>query len=178
MDFAASILFGIALLIAGRRLFWLFVGAVGFLYGLSFAPLIFEGGSELLLLVIALVCGVIGTVLAIFAQKLAVGMAGALVGGYLLSELTQGAHWQHAHFAGIPFLIGALVGALLVIALFDWALIIWSSIAGSLLIIQSFHPATLNRHILFLVLTALGIFVQAELLRRQRLVVSYRTPPA
>ena len=35
-----SILLGIILLVAGRRLFWLFVAAVGFLYGLNFAPMI------------------------------------------------------------------------------------------------------------------------------------------
>jgi len=177
VDFAASTFLGLVLLLAGRRLFWLFVGAVGFLYGLSFAPLIFERGSELLFLVVALVCGAIGAVLAIFAQKLAVALAGALMGGYILSELIEGADWHHAHFTAIPFLIGAVIGALLVIVLFDWALIIWSSIAGSWLIIQPFHLAALSRQVLFLALAAVGIIFQAELFRRQRLAVSNRTPP-
>ena len=167
-----SILLGIILLVAGRRLFWLFVAAVGFLYGLHFAPTIFNGQSELLYLIVALGCGIIGALLGVFAQKLAVGIAGGLLGGYFASELFYGAAWHH-HFPAIAFIIGAIVGAILVLVLFDWALIIWSSIAGSILIVHSFHHlAESERDILFLALAVGGIVVQAGLLRRRRPVLA------
>ena len=164
-----SLLLGIILLVAGRRLFWLFVAAVGFLYGLNFAPMIFHGGSELLYLVVALGCGIVGALLGIFAQKLAVAIAGGLLGGYFASELFYGVAWHH-HFPLIAFMIGAIAGAILVLLLFDWALIIWSSIAGSILIVHSFHLTESERDILFLALAVVGVVAQAGLLRRQRSV--------
>jgi hypothetical protein len=165
-----SILLGIILLVAGRRLFWLFVAAVGFLYGLNFAPMIFNGGSELMYLAVALGCGIVGALLGVFAQKIAVAIAGGLLGGYFASELFYGATW-HQHFPAIAFIIGAIAGAILVLMLFDWALIIWSSITGSILIVHSFHLAESERNILFLALVVVGIAVQARLLRRRNTVV-------
>jgi len=163
-----SILLGIILLVAGRRLFWLFVAAIGFLYGLNFAPSIFSGRSELEYLIVALGCGILGAIIGVFAQKIAVAIAGGLLGGYFASELFYGVAWQH-HFPTIAFIAGAVVGAILVLMLFDWALIIWSSIAGSILIVHSFHLAELERAILLLGLALVGILVQGGLLRRQRL---------
>jgi hypothetical protein len=160
-----SILLGIILLVAGRRLFWLFVAAVGFLYGLHFAPTIFKGGSELSFLLAALGCGIVGALLGVIAQKIAVAIAGGLLGGYFASELLYGAAWHH-HFPTVAFIIGAIVGAILVLMLFDWALIIWSSIAGSILIVHSFQLPESQRNILFLALVVVGVGVQAGLLRR------------
>jgi hypothetical protein len=165
-----SVLLGIILLVAGRRLFWLFVAAVGFLYGLNFAPMIFSGGSELLYLIVALGCGIVGAVLGVIAQKIAVAIAGGLLGGYFASELFYGVAWHH-HFPTIAFIIGAIVGAILVLMIFDWALIICSSIAGSILIAHSFHLAESERDILFLALAVVGVVVQAGLLRRERSVL-------
>jgi hypothetical protein len=168
-----SIALGIVLLVAGRRLFWLFVAAVGFLYGLNFAPLIFHEGSELLYLIVALACGIAGALLGVLAQKVAVAIAGGLLGGYFASEAFYGIEWHH-HIPTIAFIIGAIVGAVLVLMLFDWALIIWSSIAGSILITHSFRLTESERDLLFLALAILGIAVQAGLLRRQR---SLPAPP-
>lgn len=174
-----ALLLGLALLVAGRRVFWLFVGAVGFLYGWSVAPILSPNGSAGLLLVIAVVGGVIGAVLAIFAQKLAVGFAGGMMGGYLAWALVHGATWEPRHFTELSFLVGFVVGAVLVLVLFDWALIIWSCVAGSALILQTFHPAPLLKGILFVALATLGIVFQANLLgreRQRRILHSYDAP--
>ena len=87
---AAPIVVGVALLFFGRRLFWLFVAGVGFLYGLRFAPTLVQGGSELALLLVAVFCGVIGALLAVFAQKIAVGIAGFCIGGYVVVSVMSG----------------------------------------------------------------------------------------
>jgi len=164
-----SILLGAALLLAGRQLFWLFVAAVGFLYGLEFAPSLFQGSSEVLQLVIALACGLIGALLGIFAQKVAVALAGGLTGGYLAAEFAYGAAW-HEHFPVIAFAIGAIIGAALVLMIFDWALIICSSLAGSALIVPAFHLHQTEGHLLFAVLAVVGILIQAGLMHRRRVV--------
>src|SRR5688572_12852501 len=83
------LLFGLALLVAGRRLYWLFVAAVGFGIGTVLPQAFFrpEGlagatdGREWGLL-IALLGGIVGALLAIFFQKLAVALAGAAAGGF------------------------------------------------------------------------------------------------
>ena len=73
-----SLLVGIAVLLLGRKLFWLFVGAVGFVIGLGLAFQLLVEQPEWLILIAALVIGLAGAVLAIFAQKVAVVIAPAL----------------------------------------------------------------------------------------------------
>lgn len=125
-------------------------------------------GSSTLFLVIAIVAGVVGALIAVFAQKLAVGFAGGMMGGYLAWAFTHGTTWEPHHFTELSFVVGFVIGAILVMVLFDWALIIWSSIAGSALILQTFHPAPMLKGILLLALAAIGIAFQASLLHRQR----------
>lgn len=149
-------------------MFWLFVAAVGFLYGWSIAPMIWNESSPVMFLLVAVLCGLVGAVLGVFFQKLAVGFAGGLMGGYLVWALVHGTNWEAQHFTEIPFLIGAVIGAILVLVLFDWALIIWSSITGSILIVQTFQPAPMLKGILFLALAALGIAIQTYMFRSQR----------
>jgi hypothetical protein len=76
------LLAGIALLLAGRRLFWLFVGVVGFFAGLRFALQVLGPRADLRWIV-ALAAGLLGIVLAIALQRLAVALAGFFVGGYV-----------------------------------------------------------------------------------------------
>src|SRR3970040_1727818 len=80
---------GLLLLAVGKRLFWLFVAAVGFVATLAGAARFFQPQSELTLFVIAVVAGFVGALLAVFAQKLAVGVAGFLAGGYLAIRLLR-----------------------------------------------------------------------------------------
>ncbi len=74
-----TLLVGLAVLLLGRRLFWLFVGAAGFAVGLHVAPMVLNG-PEWLMVVAALVLGILGAVLAIFFQWLAIGLAGFAAG--------------------------------------------------------------------------------------------------
>src|ERR1700709_1533698 len=74
---------GIVLLVLGRRLFWLFLGVVGFftLGQLSLDPL--HVASPELRLSLSCLAGLFGILLAIFVQKVAIGVAGFLVGAWL-----------------------------------------------------------------------------------------------
>ena len=165
---AISMLVGIALLFAGRRLFWLFVGAAGFLYGLGVAPRLFPGQPELVVMVIAIVAGVIGALLAIFLQRIAIGLAGALFGGYLLAGLVRAFGGEIGSSETVLFLVGGILGAVLVIMLFDWALIVLSSLAGAALIV---HPLALARAVetaIFAVAALVGILVQTGWFLRGR----------
>jgi hypothetical protein len=163
-----NIIAGGALLLFGRRLFWLFVAAVGFVVGARLAADVFSGEPEWLIMVIALGVGIIGALVSIFLQRLVVGIAGFLAGGYVLYLLAFGL--EQEALAWIAFFVGGVVGAILVMAVFDWALIILSSLTGATVIAQNVSLDRPASALLFVVLLVLGIVVQARQLPRE-------TPP-
>lgn len=162
------ILVGIALLVAGRRLFWLFVGLIGFIAGIRVAAHFFPGQPEWMILAIALTAGVLGALLAVFLQWLAIGLAGFLAGAYVVVSLmpilgrgTSGIDW-------LLFLVGGILGLFLIIVLFDWALIILSSLAGAGLITETLHVDRGATTLLFIALFIVGFAVQSRLTRMKR----------
>ena len=159
------ILAGISLLLFGRKLFWLFVGLIGFVSGIHIATRFFPGQPEWMVLAIALMAGVLGVLLALFLQWLAIGVAGFLAGGYIVVRLlhvtgpaTGGMYW-------VLFLIGGIIGLILMIVLFHWALIIFSSLVGASLITESIPLAHSGALILFFLLAIAGIVVQSRLMK-------------
>jgi len=56
----SSIVLGIILLLFGRKLFWFFVGVIGFLTGVLLATHYLQGQPEWVILIIALIAGVLG----------------------------------------------------------------------------------------------------------------------
>jgi len=123
------VLAGIGLLIMGRRLFWLFVGLIGFISGIHLASHFFPGQPEWMIVAIALMAGVLGTLLALLLQWLAVGLAGFLAGAYIVVSLLHVTGWG-TRMDWLLFLIGGVIGSILIMVLFDWALIVLSSLAG------------------------------------------------
>ncbi|MBA2585578.1 MAG: hypothetical protein H0U99_03740, partial [Chthoniobacterales bacterium] len=67
---------GIALLLCGRRLFWLFVAALGFAAGIYLTPLVVHEAPAWLALVISLGLGALGALFALLLQRLAIAVAG------------------------------------------------------------------------------------------------------
>jgi hypothetical protein len=161
------ILVGIGLLVIGRRLFLLFVGLMGFITGIHLASHFFPGQPEWMIIVIGLMAGVLGALLALLLQWMAVGLAGFLAGGYIVVSVL------HVLGSGIrmdwlPFLIGGILGTILIIFLFDWALIILSSLAGAGLITETSHVDHWVKTLLFIVLLIAGIVVQSGLMKRRQ----------
>src|SRR5579871_5567358 len=79
---AVGLLVGVAILLLGRKLFWLFVGAIGFALGAELAPQIIHQPAPTVTLIIAFFLGFLGALFAILIQKLAVGVAGFVAGGW------------------------------------------------------------------------------------------------
>jgi hypothetical protein len=121
-----------------------------------------------LALAVALGLGLLGAVLAFVVQKIAVAIAGFLVGGHVAVSLMAAFVNTHANYSGVAFLIGGILGAILLLLLFDWALIVFSAIAGAELIVSHLRMPQAGTTILLLGLTILGIVVQASLFARRR----------
>src|SRR4029453_8481917 len=115
-----SALVGAALLLFGRRLFWLFVAALGFAIGLQLAPHLSQSPPLWLSLLLSLGLGLIGALLAVMLQKLAIGIAGFLVGGRVAIAIAAALWVNYAQYSVIIFVLGGIIGALLLVALFDW----------------------------------------------------------
>ena len=161
-----GVLIGIVILFFGRKLFWLCVAAVGFAVGVQIAPLLVNEASSLLALVIALVFGLLGVLLAFFIQKIAIAILGFLAGGKLATAIAAAFFVQYAQYSTIIFIIGGIVGAILLLAVFGWALIIVSSFIGAYLIQSAIVLPPTGSTLVFIGLAILGIFVQAVSFRR------------
>jgi hypothetical protein len=163
-----NLILGALLLVAGRKLFWLFVGAAGFLTGIQLATRFWQG-ADLLAIIVGLVIGVIFALLAIVLQGLVIGAAGFLIGGYILTVLATILGMDLAGATTwIVYILGGVIGVILISLLFDWALIALSSLAGASLILQSFLPQNAAGGILFFILFLLGVLIQGSMLRRDR----------
>ena len=161
-------LIGVVVLFFGRKLFWLCVAAVGFAAGVELAPHIVSEPTPLVALTFALVLGFLGALLAMFLQKIAIAVVGFLAGGKLANAIAATFFVHYAEHTGIIFLIGGVVGALLLLSLFDWALIFISSVIGAHLIQSVVTLPSTGTAILFAVLVIVGVLVQAASFRRGR----------
>ena len=171
MHFSVAIvgaLIGIVILLFGRKLFWLCVAAVGFAAGVEIAPHLVHEPSPLLALTVAIILGIIGALLALFLQKIAIAVLGFLAGGKLAGAIASAFFVHYGQHSTIIFLVGGIVGAILLLVLFDWALIVVSSLIGAHLIVfqGAITLPSSGATILFLGLAVVGIIVQAASLRR------------
>jgi hypothetical protein len=154
-EMLSHLVVGAILLFFGRRLFWLFVGAVGFLSGFELAEQLFGVEPGWVAFAVGLLVGGAAAVLAMFFQLVAAGIAGFGVGVYAALELVG---------PGAPAWLAALcgaVGAVVAVAVFGWALVVLSAMAGAAALLDPFDLASGTRLIGFVALAALGIGVQA-----------------
>jgi len=165
------VLVGLLLLVLGRRLYWLFVAGVGFLYGLKLAPLLMPEQSETVIVIVALVLALVGALVAVVATKVVLGVIGFVAGGGI-AVLLLGNLGMDRVVALAIYLIAGVIGAVLLLVLFDWTLIVLSSLAGASLIVMSaerlLQMPPIAGTVIVLVLAAIGALIQAGLWRRRR----------
>jgi hypothetical protein len=158
---------GALLLLLGRRLYWLLVGAAGFIAGIRLAEHLALPQPPLVILAIALVAGLIGAVLALWLQAAMVAIAGFAIGAAcadaLFANPTAPLQWQTVPWLAV--LVGGVLGAVLVLIVFDWALILLSSLAGAGLLVQPLHGDRTLVSAAFCAAVLVGIAVQATQLR-------------
>ena len=161
-----NVLLGIMLLTLGRKLFWLFVGFIGFAVGFQYAASVWQLQSQLLLIGLAALTGIAGAVLAVFFQKIAVGLAGFAGGGYVTLNLINLLGVRLDQLVWLPYLIGGLIGVMLMFFIFDWALIFISSLAGASMIIQALSLNPGMEFGVYLALVIFGLVLQTVLYRK------------
>lgn len=163
-----QILAGIVVLLAGRRLFWLFIGAAGFFAGVLLADTYLGVDSEVLRWIAGLSVGFLAALAAVFLQRMAVALGGALVSGYAVYWYL-GLTWQpfetwHWLLVAAAVVIGFLVAQVV----FDFGLIFLSSLGGATLILENLDADPQVSRWLFLVLVVLGAATQAASLPQRK----------
>jgi hypothetical protein len=156
------ILIALALLFAGRRLFWLFVACIGFASGYYSAQQIWGLHSPVLVLILSIAAGGLGAIIAIFFQKAAIVVAGFAAGGYLMVSLFNQFAGLPAQLVWLPYIIGGIAGALVLFFVFDWALIFLSTLTGATLMVQMVAFTPRVEIVLFLVLVIAGAVFQSK----------------
>jgi hypothetical protein len=155
------VLGGLAILFFGRRLFWLFVGVVGFLVSFQAAPLLLPAQPPWVVLVAALAVGAVGALLAAFLQYAAAAVAGFLLGS--LTALPMGALVGRGAAAAVG-LVAGVAGAFVMVLVFDWSLIGLSALAGAVAVLQPFALSPVARALGVLAVALVGAAVQAAAL--------------
>lgn len=175
-----QIVFSIVPLLFGRRLFWVFVAVAGFLVGLALSGFLIATQSQFVHILVAIVVGLVSGLLAVYLTKLMAAVGGffALGSAALLLSIPLGiggtGRWTF-------FLVAGIIGALLVFAFFDWALIINSSISGATGIVAGLNglfgelPQVVYL-ILVVVLLAVGVVYQAREMQAGKAVIGLREP--
>ena len=155
-----TLVVGLAVLLFGRRLFWLFVGAVGFAAGAGVGAALFPDQPEWLILLVALGIGLLGAWLATVVEVALVGVASFFAGAYaglsLLRLFGAGQDWQ----LGLAALVGGVVGLVLALSSFDQALMLLSATTGAALLVQTPILTPMVSRVAFVLLVILGVAFQ------------------
>lgn len=163
-------LFGLLLLIAGRNLFWVSVGVVGFLVGADLATNMMQVQNEWIQLLIAFCFGVVGAFLALALEWIAILLMGFWGGGYLLMKIFSFAVTSDVGMWGL-FIIGGIIGIIAMLAAFDLVLITLTSLIGGMLVADPFKGNEPLHTVVYAVAAICGVLVQSTTLR------SHSRPP-
>ena len=155
---AVFVAVGFLLLVIGRRLYWLALAGLGFAVALHLSReyLFFETAQQEL--IVGVIAGLLGGILAVMAQRLAVRFAGLILGGWGSFYLVRVFSPESDHLLAIGLsVVGAALGFLFAAKVFDLALVLVTSIVGALLISQHLHLDPAVQAVVWLAFTLCGI---------------------
>jgi len=102
-------------------------------------------------------------------QRFAINLAGFLVGGYIALQVMPMLNLEGGWWATVlTFIIGGVIGVILVGMFLDWALISLSSLAGAALTTEALNLNGGLGIAAFVVLIVIGVVFQARELRQNR----------
>lgn len=159
-----GVILGLVLIVFGRKLFWLFVAITGFLVGMAVSRAFLPDHPEWVVISVGLGTGLLGALLAVFAERLAFALAGFYAGSYLV--LTVFPPFGGDGDSILWFLLGGVVGAVIASLIMDWAIIVLSCLVGAGAILQTLRLGQTASLVIFAVLVATGIVIQRKLMVR------------
>ena len=166
-----SIIVGLIVALLGRRLYWMFVAIAGFAVGWSLAPAIFGGLATWAWVLVGVVLGVVFALLSVKFMKFMVAFAGFFAFGSVAVALIR---WLDVTAASgswswwVAYIVGGLIGAVLLAMFFDWALIVLTTLSGAGAVAAGVNHWSNPRWlmvVIWIVVVAMGLTVQFLSLR-------------
>lgn len=159
----AVIAAGVLLLVAGRKLFWLFIAVTGFLVGVEVAKVLFVEQPAWVVWVFAAGAGLLGALLAILFERVAFALAGFYAGGYLALVCVKALGWPLSDLA--VFATGGVIAAIIATLVLDWAIIVLSALVGAGMIVTNLGLEPLASGAVAGGLATAGILLQAAMMK-------------
>ena len=157
--------FGAILLFLGRELNFVFAGGFAVLFAFRLLPFLPDSWPAWADTAFIIGMGVIAAAIALINTRFGYYVSGFLGGGFILVEYFAPGS---SSIPLIPFFVGSVIGALIMGAFTEWALMIISSVVGAFFIADLF---TLRPEVEIMISGALfliGALVQVILWRVQR----------
>ena len=161
---ALRILVGLMLIVLGRQLFWFFVAGIGFVTTIEAVAQMALAWPDWLVMIVALLAGIIGALLAVFFQGVAMGVGGFFAGGYIVMAMLKMLEIQIPVLIWALPLMGAITGLVLALLFLDWALIVLSSLSGASILAQAVNLNRPLTFVVFIIAFVLGVIIQARLM--------------
>ena len=103
----------------------------------------------------------LASALAVFFQKIALGVAGFVIGGLAVLWWAEQMGWSEVPWVWVVALVVGVLGSLLTRTVFEVALIILSSVLGATFILEALQRPVDEMSALYLVLVVAGVVIQA-----------------
>jgi len=149
----------VVLLVAGRRVYWLIVGLVGFVVGFSLAAEYLEG-PDWVIVVAGLAVGLLASGLAVFFQRIAIAVAGFLIGGLAVLWWADQMGWGEPWWVWALGLAAGILGSYLTRTVFEVALVVLSSVLGATFVLEALQRPADEISPLLLILVVVGVVIQ------------------
>jgi hypothetical protein len=151
------------MLFLGRQVYWLFVGIAGFIAGVALAADLLQE-EPFVAMTAAAVTGVGGAVMAMLMQRVALDGAGFVTSGYSLLTFLHTFGLDVGELTWVVFLVGGILGVLLILTSLENALVFLSVVTATSLIITSIQLPPVLEKVAYIGLILLGLAVQMGLM--------------
>lgn len=158
------ILAGFLTLVAGYQLCPMYVAAVGIILGEQLLTHFQLTSGTWDTLTFALLCGVLGYLVAHYFRKISTYLAVFLTGGYLVSFLLPDLGWLNLPFSWLIFILGGGIALVLSLVYFSFGVILVSSLGGAAVLSSRLTIPGLDPQISFIILWIFGMATQFILL--------------
>ena len=156
---------GVIILFFGRELNFLFAGGMAALIGFRLAPTLPDSLPSWAEYALIIGIAVIAAVLVLINERAGYFISGFCAGGYLMMEYFEPGVLT---FPIVPFIVGALIGALIIGVFTEWALIAISSVIGAIYSTTLFKLSPTAETLIAGGLFVMGSLTQVVLMRMQK----------
>jgi hypothetical protein len=157
---AVMVPLGVLLMVAGRRLFWVVIAALGAFGALALGGEYLPDSSRSLLWgSVALAC-LAGAVVAIIVQRMAVALGGFVLGAVITHQAMTMLWGGEGGVLIVGAILGGVLGSVLAFHLFEVAVELISAGAGALLLVTAARLPDGLAWLVFWVLVLLGWWIQ------------------